>query len=119
MKLITFMQGTAPSCGLALSDTIGVDLQTADPSLPGNWHALLQDLGRVHEIHNQLSPRIGELAKSRLGGQPLPTPFMDLREIDLLTPIPLVGEFPLAITRSRFSFFMPTSPPDFAHRGCE
>ncbi len=89
MKLITFMQGTAPSCGLALSDTLGVDLQVADSNLPDNWHALMQDLGRVHEIHDRLVPRTGELERSRLGGQPLPAPFFDLREMDLLTPIVL------------------------------
>ena len=89
MKLITFMQETGPSCGLALSDNIGVDLLAVDPTLAGNWHALLPDLTRVHQIHNEVSPRTGELEKLRLSGQPLPLPFLDLREMDLLTPIVL------------------------------
>ncbi len=36
MKLITYTQGTDPRCGLALSETVGVDLLAADPSLSGN-----------------------------------------------------------------------------------
>ncbi len=89
MKLITFMQETGPTCGLALSDSIGVDLVAADPTLPGNWHALLQDLSRVHQIHNELAARVRDLEISRLEGQPLPIPFLNLREMDLLTPIVL------------------------------
>ena len=47
MKLITYTQGTDPRPGLALSETVGLDLLAADPSLPANWHALFADLDRV------------------------------------------------------------------------
>jgi 2,4-didehydro-3-deoxy-L-rhamnonate hydrolase len=87
MKLISFTQGMGPRCGLALSETVGVDLLSADPSLPDNWHALLPDLTRVHEIHDHFKERAGELEKARLGGQSLALPFVDLKQVDLLSPV--------------------------------
>ena len=87
MKLISYMQGTGPRCGLALSETVGIDLLSVDPSLPGNWHAILPNLERVHEIHEQFKDRLGNQEKSRLGGQDLLLPFLDLNKINLLSPI--------------------------------
>lgn len=81
------MQGTGPRCGLALSETIGLDLLSADPSLPGNWHALLPNLERVHEIHTQFKANIGDQEKARLNGKALPLPFLDLNQVELLSPI--------------------------------
>jgi 2,4-didehydro-3-deoxy-L-rhamnonate hydrolase len=87
MKLISFTQGTGPRCGLALSETLGVDLLSADPSLPGNWHAMLPNLQRIHEIHSQFRDQIADQEKARLRGEALCLPFVDLRQVDLLSPI--------------------------------
>ena len=61
MKLITFTQGTNPRCGLALSDTIGIDLAKADPTLPPNWHALLPDMTGVRRVWDEQSPQLEAL----------------------------------------------------------
>ena len=87
MKLISYTQGTGPRCGLALSETVGIDLLSADPSLPGNWHALLPDLERIHEIHQQYKDQLGQQEKTRLEGGSLTLPFLDLNQVDLLSPI--------------------------------
>ncbi|MCP4290867.1 MAG: fumarylacetoacetate hydrolase family protein [bacterium] len=83
------MQGTVPCCGLALSETVGLNLAAADSTLPGNWHALLPNLEVVHEIHKKYLPELGEVESARLGGHLLPEPFIDLHKIELLTPIVL------------------------------
>ena len=87
MKLISFTQGTGPRCGLALSETVGIDLLSANPSLPGNWHANLPNLERIHEIHDQFIDSLGALEKSRLAGDALPSPVVGLNLVDLLSPI--------------------------------
>ena len=69
MKLITVTQGADPRCGLALNETIGIDLLAADPSLVGNWHLLFGDLDPVHRVHEKLGtnlvyvPRLRQLGK--------------------------------------------------------
>ncbi len=87
MKLISFTQGSGPRCGLALSDTIGIDLQSAEPSLINNWHALFSGMDRIYEIQAQFQARTGEMEKERLGSRTLPSPFVDLTQTGLLSPI--------------------------------
>ncbi|MFN2369560.1 MAG: fumarylacetoacetate hydrolase family protein [Candidatus Krumholzibacteriia bacterium] len=84
MKLITFTQGSGPRPGLALSETLGIDLLAADPTLPGNWHALFPMLDEVRAVHDRLAPRA---AAARSGMQTLP--WLDLRQVRLLAPIVL------------------------------
>jgi len=81
------MQGAGPRCGLALSETVGLDLLSADPSLPGNWHAILPNLQRIHEIHDQFKDGLGRQEKARLNGEDLSLPYLDLNQVDLLSPI--------------------------------
>jgi len=78
MKLITFTQGTDPRPGLALSETVGVDLLAADPSLPGNWHILFGDLTPVQVVHRQHVDRLEAMAALLATGQELPIPFVKL-----------------------------------------
>jgi len=78
MKLITFTQGADPRPGLALSENVGLDLLSADPSLPGNWHVLFGDLEPVRRVHAQLSGRLPELENLLAAGQSLPLPFVPL-----------------------------------------
>ncbi len=80
MKLITFTQGTDPRPGLALSETVGVDLLAADPSLPGNWHILFGDLAPIHQVHRQHIDRLAEIENLVTAGQDLPLPFVRLGE---------------------------------------
>lgn len=87
MKLITFTQGTDPRCGLALSDTIGVDLPKADPTLPPNWHALLPDMTGVRRVWDEQSHQLEAMEGMRAAGNPLPSPFFDLTQATLLAPI--------------------------------
>jgi 2-keto-4-pentenoate hydratase/2-oxohepta-3-ene-1,7-dioic acid hydratase in catechol pathway len=78
MKLITFTQGADPRLGLALSETVGIDLLAADPSLPGNWHILFGDLAPVRQVHKQHVDRLIEMENLAAGGQELPLPFVRL-----------------------------------------
>ncbi len=78
MKLITFTQGTDPRPGLALSETVGIDLLAADPSLPGNWHVLFGDLSPVGRVHRQYVDRLVEMETLIAAGQDLPMPFVKL-----------------------------------------
>lgn len=78
MKLITFTQGADPRPGLALSETVGIDLLAADPSLPSNWHILFGDLTPVHQVHKQYVDRRDEMEKLLAAGQELPLPFVGL-----------------------------------------
>jgi 2-keto-4-pentenoate hydratase/2-oxohepta-3-ene-1,7-dioic acid hydratase in catechol pathway len=87
MKLITTTQGMDPRCGLALSETVGLDLPAADPSLPSNWHALLPDLGRVRAVFDKYVDRLDEMDALIAGGENLPLPFLDLVKTRLLAPI--------------------------------
>lgn len=87
MRLISYTQGMGPRCGLALSDTVGVDLPAAQPALPDNWHVLLPDLDPVHQVHAELMEQVGELEKTRLGGGALPLPFVDLTRVEWLSPV--------------------------------
>lgn len=84
MKLITFTQGAGPRPGLALSESLGIDLLAADPTLPGNWHALFAMMDTVRAVHDRLAPRA---AAARSGAQNLP--WLDLRKVRLLAPIVL------------------------------
>jgi hypothetical protein len=87
MKLITTTQGLDPRPGLALSETVGLDLPTADPSLPNNWHALLPDLGRVRAVFEQHVDRLEEMTSLAAAGENLPLPYLDLNRTRLLAPI--------------------------------
>jgi len=87
MKLITYLQGAGPRCGLALSETVGLDLLSTDPSLPGNWHALLPNLQRVHEIFRQFKDGISGQEEAVSRGEDLCLPYLDLNKVDLLSPI--------------------------------
>jgi len=80
MNLITFTQGIDPRPGLALSETVGVDLLAADPSLPGNWHILFGDLTPVQQVHRQHVDRLGEMESRLAAGQDLPLPFVNIGE---------------------------------------
>lgn len=79
MKLITYTQGTDPRPGLALSDTVGLDLLAADPTLPETWHALFSEMHRIRKIHD--SATIPE------GDGDLPLPFIRLDQVQLLAPV--------------------------------
>ena len=89
MKLITFTQGSAARPGLALSDSIGVDLIASNPSLPGNWHALFRIMDQVRLEHTRLVGRLAEMEAACRSGEPLPLPFIALRQVTLLSPIVL------------------------------
>lgn len=83
MKLITYTQGSGPRPGLALSDTLGIDLLAADPTLPRNWHGLFGVMDAVRAVHDRLAP----LAPAQ-GAAPR-LPWLDLARVQLLAPIVL------------------------------
>ena len=83
MKLITYLQGSDPRCGLALSETIGLDLLATDPSLPDTWHALFSEMDRIGRLHADLLPRSAALDPA---GE-LPSPFFPLAAVQLLAPV--------------------------------
>lgn len=83
MKLITFTQGADPRCGLALSDTVGLDLLAADPTLPVTWHALFSEMHRIRRIHDDSLPQRDKLVP----GKEWPLPFFHLAEVQLLAPV--------------------------------
>ena len=84
MKLITYTQGADPRCGLALSDTVGLDLLAADPTLPGTWHALFSELDRVRRLQDQYLPR----AADPVAGDAAPAPpLFPLASVRLLAPV--------------------------------
>jgi len=87
MKLITYSQGADPRPGLALNDTVGLDLVAADPSLTGNWHALLPDLAAVRAVHAAHAPRADAVAADLAAGRDAPLPFFSLARVALLAPI--------------------------------
>jgi len=87
MKLITTTHGTDPRPGLALSETVGVDLPAADPTLPPNWHALLPDLTGVRRVWDEQSKHLEEMEKMQAEGQALPSPYLDLARALLIAPI--------------------------------
>lgn len=87
MKLLNYMRGTMPRTGLALSDTVGLDLLACQPSLPDNWHMMLPDLTAVHAIHAELAPRAGDIAAQWEGGKAPTLPYFDLRQARLLAPV--------------------------------
>ena len=84
MRLITFTQGSGPRPGLALSDTLGIDLLAADPALPGNWHALLGMMDGLRELHDRLA---GDADPQRAAEGV--APWIDLTRARLLAPIVL------------------------------
>jgi len=79
MKLITYTQGTDPRCGLVLSDTVGLDLLAADPTLPGTWHALFSELDRVRLVHDRF--------RERAAASDLALPLFRLADVQLLAPV--------------------------------
>ena len=83
MKLITYTQGSGPRPGLALSDTLGIDLLAADPTLPANWHGLFGVMDAVRAVHDRLAPR------PPAAGTAPPLPWVDLTRVQLLAPIVL------------------------------
>jgi 2-keto-4-pentenoate hydratase/2-oxohepta-3-ene-1,7-dioic acid hydratase in catechol pathway len=87
MKLITTTQGTDPRPGLALSETVGLDLPAADPNGASNWHAALPDLDRVRVMGARHEDRLAEMEELVAAAQNLPLPFLDLTRTRLLAPI--------------------------------
>jgi 2-keto-4-pentenoate hydratase/2-oxohepta-3-ene-1,7-dioic acid hydratase in catechol pathway len=87
MKLITFLQGADPRPGLALSETVGIDVPAANPSLPANWHVLYGNLEPLRNIWGAHLPQLGEMEQKRLAGEELPLPFVNLRQVTLLAPV--------------------------------
>ena len=83
MKLITYLQESDPRCGLALSETVGLDPLAADPSLPDTWHALFGEMGRIESLLAELAPRVPSLAQEK----ELPSPFFHLPYVQLLSPV--------------------------------
>ena len=78
MKLMTTSQGLDPRPGLVLSETVGLDLPAADPSLPSNWHALLPDPDRVRAVFDKHVDRLAEMEELASGKDNLPLPYLDL-----------------------------------------
>jgi len=87
MKLITYSQGTVPRPGLALSATVGIDLPAADPSLPDNWHALFTQMDAVRTVYDTHLDQLGDQEKTRLAGGHLALPFLDLSQVQILSPV--------------------------------
>ena len=87
MRLINFTQGPDLRPGLALSETVGVDLLAADPSLPDNWHALFPVMDHIQAVHDSHTGDLGNVEKARLAGNPLPAPYFSIDQATLLTPI--------------------------------
>ncbi len=85
MKLITFTQGTDPRCGLALSDTVALDLSAADPTLPLTWHALFSEMDRVRQLLDAFAARAAEAPAA----DDLPAPLVRLDDVQLLAPVVL------------------------------
>jgi 2-keto-4-pentenoate hydratase/2-oxohepta-3-ene-1,7-dioic acid hydratase in catechol pathway len=83
MKLITYLQGSDPRCGLALSETVGLDLLAADPTLPDTWHALFSEMDRIAALHAELASRAQALSEDE---EP-PLPFFRLPFVQLLSPV--------------------------------
>ncbi|MEZ4386211.1 MAG: fumarylacetoacetate hydrolase family protein [Candidatus Krumholzibacteriia bacterium] len=79
MKLITYLQGPDPRPGLALSDTVGLDLLAADPTLPDTWHALFSEMDRIRRLHDD---HLGKAGTGRPG-----LPLFDLTQVQLLAPV--------------------------------
>lgn len=83
MRLITYLQGSDPRCGLALSDTLGLDLLAADPTLPDTWHALFGEMDRVRRVHDHHQAQAQDLDPA---GE-LRLPFVALDRVQLLAPV--------------------------------
>jgi 2-keto-4-pentenoate hydratase/2-oxohepta-3-ene-1,7-dioic acid hydratase in catechol pathway len=79
MKLITFMQGADPRPGLALSETVGLDLLAADPLLPDTWHALFSEMDALRRIHDRYVGAVDD--------EVLRLPLFSLGEARLLVPV--------------------------------
>ncbi len=50
MRLISFLHPEGPRPGLALTDTVFLDLLAADPSLPASWNELFGMMDRVEAV---------------------------------------------------------------------
>jgi len=87
MKLITYIQGSAPRTGLAFGGAVGVDLATADPACRGDWKELFADLDRVRALHDRLAARVDEQVACLASGGELAPPWLDLRQVRLLAPV--------------------------------
>ena len=77
MRLITYIQGSDPRPGLALNDTVGLDLLATDPTLPANWHGLFTMMDRVRSLHDR---HAGQTGTSTL-------PLFSLDDVQLLPPV--------------------------------
>ncbi len=87
MKLITYLQGPHARPGLALSESVGMDLIASNPSLPANWHALFTVLGQVSVEFSRHVGQLAEMESALQAGQALPLPFFALKQVTLLTPV--------------------------------
>ena len=67
MRLITYTQGTDPRPGLALSDTVGLDLLAADPLLRGGPPVVVRFAASGQELLRfRLAPPEGGLEQWRI-----------------------------------------------------
>ncbi len=87
MKLITYTQGADPRPGLAMNDTVGLDLAAAAPQLTANWHLLLPDLTEVRAVHDSFVAEASAMADRLAGGDRLPLPWFSLGAARLLAPV--------------------------------
>lgn len=82
MRLITYTQGADPRPGLALSDTVGLDLLAADPMLHDTWHALFSEMDHLRTLHDRFAAQA-----AAAGDGELPLPLFRLGDAQLLAPV--------------------------------
>ena len=87
MRLITYTQGSDPRPGLALSDSLGLDLLAADPTLPGNWHGLFAHMDRVRALHDKHARSLKDRQKDLDAGKAPTLPWFTLADAQLLPPL--------------------------------
>ncbi len=87
MKLLNYMRATKARYGLALSDTVGLDLLACQPSLPESLHGLLPGLDPIHAIFAEHQQRADELESRWAAGETPTLPYFDLRQAQLLAPV--------------------------------
>lgn len=87
MKLITFVQGSQPRPGLALSNRVALDLLAGRPTLAGNWHALFCGMDEVRAVWSEHAPKVAELEARLQSEGVLPLPYCAMSHLRLLAPV--------------------------------
>ncbi len=87
MKLINYLRATKVRPGLALSNTVGLDLMACQPTLPETWHAMFPNLDPIQAISEEHGPRVAEIEARWAQGETPTLPYFDLRRAQLLTPV--------------------------------